>query len=57
MAQEFVGKRVLVTLKFPAGRVVEGTVAQVLTESANPQLVLQHGKSHDSSSFEDAYEY
>jgi hypothetical protein len=41
MAAAFIGQKVLVTLKVPEGRQVEGMVAQVLTDSAT--LVLRNG--------------
>lgn len=44
MAHEFIGKNVLVTLKNPAGRAVQGVVAQVITDAVLPQLVLKNGK-------------
>jgi hypothetical protein len=42
MAEPFIGQRVLVTLKVPEGRQVEGVVAQVLTDTST--LVLRNGK-------------
>ena len=47
MTEAFIGQNVLITLKVPQGRTVEGVVSQVVPETAT--LILRNGTSPETT--------